>query len=693
MIHTKFWTVLLLIVVICKVEGQVYNRDFDLENFVENLFNLQEANVNYEDLYEQFLLLYENPINLNNADRNRLQLLFILSNQQIDSIIEYRENNGKLLSPFELLYIKGITPDLFTNLQPFISVDSNDFNSDSRPLLERILSERNNYVIMRYERSLEAKRGYKVEENEESPPYAGSPDKIYLRYRASKSGDFSIGFTTEKDAGEAITWNSNRKQYAMDFWSGHVMLEKLHKVTKVIIGDYQLQLGQGLLFGGGFGAGKGSETINALERTHLGIRPYTSVIEGGFLRGAAVNFELNTNLNLTGFLSRLRQDANIREGDVDNDFEQFFSSIQLLGLHRTKNELSNRRQIRESVYGLNLNYKPDELKQVGIILTANRFGLPIQRSNQPYNKFEFSGTQNLNASVYGNIKLKEFRFFGEAAMSKSGGTGALLGFTTTLSPRIDFAMIARNYTQDFHSFRGSAFGEGSRNINERGVYWGLKYRFNSQFYLTAYYDSFRFPWLRFRVNSPSEGNDYLVRLNYVPRRRVSMYLQYRKRNREENSSEVINNSVLVQNGTRQQVLANFQFRATPTLSLKSRVQYSKFGLGAEKTDGFAIIQDAVLDIGNLTISGRMAIFDTKGQENRQYAYERDVLYAFSIPAYYGRGIRNYILFAYPLNRKIDCWFRIARTTFYDRDEIGAGHETIDGNKRTDVKFQLRYKLN
>lgn len=147
------------------------------------------------------------------------------------------------------------------------------------------------------------------------------------------------------------------------------------------------------------------------------------------------------------------------------------------------------------------------------------------------------------------------------------------------------------------------------------------------------------------------------------------------------------------NGQRNQMLANFQFKATNTLSLKSRIQYSTFDFENIKTDGFAIMQDAVLDIGNLTISGRIALFDTEGQENRQYAYERDVLYAFSIPAYSGRGIRNYLLFSYRVNRQIDIWCRIARTTFYDRDQIGTGLETIDGNKRTDVKFQMRYKLN
>ena len=692
MTHNKIGLTLLLCFSLSLATAQD-KRDFNLETFVENLFNVQEANVNYEDLYEQLLLVYENPINLNTASREEMSLLFVLSNQQIEALIDYRNTNGKLLSIFELLYIQGFTERLVENLEPFISIDASEAFEDDRPLIQRILSERNNYLITRYERVIESKRGYQIAEDGDDAPYAGSPNKLYMRYRASKPGDFSIGFTTEKDAGEAISWNTDQKTYGMDYWSGHFMLEKLNKITKVIVGDYQLQLGQGLLFGGGFGAGKGSETINTLDRTHLGIRPYTSVIEGGFLRGAGATYKLNKQLNLTGFLSSLNQDGNIRAGDLDDEFEQSFSSVQLSGLHRTETELANRRQINESVYGLNLHYKPDELKQAGIIIAANRFNVPIQRTDQPYNQFEFSGTQNYNASLYGNLKVKDFRFFGEAGFSKSGGAGTVFGFNTTLSPRIDFAMVGRNYSRDFHSFRGSSFSEGSRNINERGIYWGIKYRLNRQFFLTAYYDTFKFPWLRFRVNTPSEGNDYLIRLNYVPKRNVAIYFQFRRRNKQQNISEQINTDIVVANGIRNQVLANFQFSATSNLSLKSRAQYSTFYFENNKTDGFAIMQDAVLDIGDLTISGRIALFDTEGQENRQYAYERDVLYAFSIPAYSGRGIRNYLLFSYRVNRQVDLWCRIARTTFYDRDVIGTGLESIEGNKRTDIKFQMRYKLN
>ena len=44
----------------------------------------------------------------------------------------------------------------------------------------------------------------------------------------------------------------------MDYWSFHFMLERQGKFRRVIVGDFQLQFGQGLLFGAGFSVGKGA---------------------------------------------------------------------------------------------------------------------------------------------------------------------------------------------------------------------------------------------------------------------------------------------------------------------------------------------------------------------------------------------------------------------------------------------------
>jgi hypothetical protein len=321
------------------------STEFNLESFIEELFNLQDTDANYEDLYESLFLLYQNPLNINLASTDELKSLYVLSNQQIVNLQNYIQERGKLLTLYELQLIEGFDFATLEKIRPFVRVNAKDAIADNRPLLKRILEERNNYLITRYERGIEQKRGYSPKENETDNRYAGSADKLYMRYRVSKLGDFSIGITTEKDAGESMAWQPKSKNYLMDFWSFHFMLENQGKWRKMIIGDYQLQFGQGLLFGAGFSVGKGSETVNTADRVTLGIRPYSSVLESGFLRGAATTYSINKKLNVTAFASRLPQDASIQEGAGADDFNQFFSSvdcIEPLPNSRIKGVLSKR---------------------------------------------------------------------------------------------------------------------------------------------------------------------------------------------------------------------------------------------------------------------------------------------------------------------------------------------------------------
>ncbi|HCY00068.1 MAG TPA: hypothetical protein DG754_08015, partial [Bacteroidales bacterium] len=94
----------------------------------------------------------------------------------------------------------------------------------------------------------------------------------------------------------------------------------------------------------------------------------------------------------------------------------------------------------------------------------------------------------------------------------------------------------------------------------------------------------------------------------------------------------------------------------------------------------------------LVITGRFAVFETDSWNTRIYAYENDVLYYFSIPAYYSRGTRAYLLAKYSIKRNIDIWLRVAQTYFADQKELGSSLDKIEGSTRSDVRIQVRYKF-
>jgi hypothetical protein len=312
-----------------------------------------------------------------------------------------------------------------------------------------------------------------------------------------------------------------------------------------------------------------------------------------------------------------------------------------------------------------------------------------RRSPQPYNLYEFSGKKNYNLGAHADYHWGSVSLFGEAATSRSGGIGAVGGLTAYISSSIQMAWVIRNYDKNFHAFYGNAFGENTRNINEKGMYWGIKLNPLRKLTLSAYYDYFKFPWLRYSTQAPSDGYEYLARADYTLTRKTNFFVQYREENKAAQVDDVIQK---VLPGVKNSCAINLKHTVNHIIKLHTRVQNSQYKLNNITTGGYAAAQDISLDFGRLKLDSRYAIFQTEDYHNRQYMYENDVLYAFSVPAYSGIGTRSYLILRYKFNRNLHGWIRAVRTHYEDRDQVGSGLERIEGNTRTDVKFQLILKL-
>jgi hypothetical protein len=89
---------------------------------------------------------------------------------------------------------------------------------------------------------------------------------------------------------------------------------------------------------------------------------------------------------------------------------------------------------------------------------------------------------------------------------------------------------------------------------------------------------------------------------------------------------------------------------------------------------------------------RYAIFDTDSYDSRIYAYESDILYAFSIPAYYSKGTRMYVNLKYTFKDFMDIWIKYSQTYYSDKNVISSGLTQINGNTKSEIKVQVKIKL-
>jgi hypothetical protein len=700
----KNWIFFLAVMLICARTGwtQTLPRpEIQVEDFVERLFNLQASDANYEDLYEQLLLLYANPLDLNDASPDELRNTYILSEKQVQDFLTYRQRNGRLLSIYELQAVPSMDAQTIQLLLPFIQVNEIPQDQDNRGLWKRICSEPNNSLMVRNTRLLEPQTGYSAAEpdaNGKIPTrYIGDPNRIFVRYRVSHARDFSFGFTAEKDPGEQLKWNPSTRQYGMDFWSAHAMLENRGIFNKIILGDYQYQFGQGLVYSAGFAVGKGAEPVTTVRRSSLGIRPYTSALEGMYFRGGGASIEWK-NFQLTLLGSEKRIDGNLEtlNDTIDNDFiETFATAISITGLHRTPTEISNKGNNRERMATAALQYRhPSGRFECGALATTIHYAFEIRRRPSFYNQFDFNGNQNQNFSFSAQYQFQNFAFFGESAVSRSGGNASIAGLLGSVGKGLDVSMVVRSYSPDYQAFYSNAFGELSRNANEQGIYWGIKYRFHSRWLAAFYYDMFRYPYASYLSDGPSVGSEYLSRITYTPTKTMSLFLQYRDESKLRNLSGNEGKTDVLVNTRRQNWVLQADAKVDTWLSFRSRLQGSRWmqEKGAASTYGLAVSQDVNLDFGKISISNRFSLFDTDDFNNRQYLYEKNVLYAFSIPALNGRGIRWYSLIQFAPTRKLDVWIRFAQTIQRDMPSIGSGLEEINGPSRSEITAQIRLKF-
>lgn len=673
-------------------QGQI-----DTEKLVERLFPVQEEDLDYAAIYEVLFQLYSNPININLADAEILQASYLLNPNQINSIISYREKYGPFLSLYELQAVPDLSPETIQQILPFITLGNNG-NSYSKGLIRRIIDEEQGYLLFRHRRVLESRKGFTTADSSSSGQpnsrYLGGPNDLYLRFRIQHARDFSLGITLDKDAGEQFIWDPKSNRYGFNFFSFHFTKYQVRNWKVISVGDYQVQFGQGLVFGAGYSLGKGAETVPTVRKSSVGILPYTAAMEFGFFRGLGATYQSGKwqGTIITSFAPRDGR-SSLERDSLENVFETI-SSLSQSGLHRTASEISTKAKFREVSIGGNTQYSFSKKLSIGGNFLSTRFDKPWIKTPSVYNQFDFSGQSNWVGSFYFNYNWKNFFLFGETGISKSLGKGSVLGFITSLSKEFNLSMVWRNYDRDFHSLYGNSFSEGTRSINERGVYLGMEYQPTRQWKLNAYYDFFRFPWLRYRVYSPSNGFEWLARISYSPSKTLLTFIQLRTEQKERNLSDTGESALpyLVSPIKKSNGMLSLEYQLSKQVFIRSRILGSRVEFNSEKSYGFMVLQDFQYARDNWKFTTRFALFDTDNYDNRQYAFENNVLWAFSVPAFSGQGMRYYFLGQYKFNTQLTAYFRFARTSYSDRDQIGSGLQTIDSSHITETTFLIRYML-
>ena len=678
--------ILIILLFLTGITAQSQEISNELMDQIENFIEEQDENIDLVNLLERLRILSQSKLNLNRVDADELRELRLLSEIQINDLLDHILIYGDLISLEELQSIPSFQLNDIIRLREFVQVNANDRFQMSLP---QMLKESRHVAFVKWSRVLQDKKGY-LPKDDGTTNYQGDENRVLIRYRNNFENRFRMGFILEKDSGEK--YFSANDNLGVDYLSVHAFLKDYSKVLKdVAIGDFTVSLGQGLISHNSFGSGKGALTTQIIRGGRV-IRPYSSINENGFMRGIGDTIRHYDNVEVSLFGSHVKRDGNIRTDTLENDEpDLLFSSLQLSGNHRTLSEIEDRKAIGITSIGGSIKYKRRR-GHIAVNAVSHSFDRDLQRSPELYNKYRFAGESLTNISLDYNYRYKNFNIFGESAMALNQGQAHMVGLMIGLNRFLSAAIHYRNYAKDYNALLPNAFGETSSNNNENGIYFGLEWQLAKKWKLRTYADFWKHPWLRFTVNRPSTGMEFYTRLDFYLKRQLLIYTQFSHETKLNNYN--VDGLATTQIGTQQRYkmrihLAN-QF--TKGFELRTRAEFSIFKNAIQTSKGFLIYQDFIFKsiASPLSFTSRFAYFDTDDFQSRIFAFENSVLYEFGIPAYFDQGIRYYINLRYRGIRNLTLELRYSKTHLTNRESFSSGNEFIDGDVRSEVKVQVRY---
>jgi hypothetical protein len=663
---------LLCLTIACFAQDPPPTTQQQLENITEN----NDEDPKDDNLLQQLEYFRKHPVNLNTATVEELQALRFVTDLQISNFIRYRNLLGKLVSIYELQAVP--TWDLLTikKILPYVIISN--AGSVKENFLSR-LGKGEQSLLFRITRVLEKSKGY----NTSLPThYLGDRNHLMFRYRYQYKDLLYFGLTGDKDAGEQFFKGAQSKGF--DFYSFHFFARRLGSIKLIALGDYTVNLGQGLIQWQSLAFGKSSEVMS-IKRQAPVLVPYRSAGEFYFNRGIGITLQ-KKNIEATAFASYKKI-----SGNIVNDTAERFTSLLSSGYYRTPSENADKNKIMLASFGGNISYQSSSFK-IGLNTVVHHFDIPLQKRDEPYNLYAISGKKIFNSSIDYSYTYKNIHLFGEAAIDKNFHKAIINGILMSVDSKIDLSILHRNIQKEYQSLFGNAFTENTTPVNEKGLYAGIAVRPVSGWQLNAYADFFQFPWIKYLVNAPSRGYDYLIQLNYQPNKQFGMYVRYKNKNKPTNSSA---NGIIYypQDQVKQNLRIHLSQQLSSVFSITCRSELLWFNHQSKNSErGFLGYIEGSYNWEKLSANLRLQYFETDSYDSRIYVYESDVLYGFSIPAFYDKGIRYYFNFNYDVTKNLQFWLRWGQTIYNDKNVIGSGLDEIKGRLRSEMKIQVQYNF-
>lgn len=691
--------IILIALIICASSSKAQNW----EDFVDYFTTDEElaGEADWANDLEELQQLHLNPININTATPNELRALPFLSEKQIEDIYRYIDLHGGMHSLNELRLIRSISYAEHRFLHLFVYVDEQHttrrFHEEQKEknAWEELWKYPRHTLASRMDIPLYQRKGYRVENG-----YQGSPlyNKVYYKFETSRH--ISASLRAERDPGER----------GIDSYGAHLMLLDLplsrtvnapqSKVflKSLVVGDFKVSFGQGLLLKQGFSMGK---SMPLLRHTRE-FRAHTSTEETNFMRGIGTSLTFS-DLTLSLFYSHRNWDATpnaAKEGEPTT-----IRTILHDGYHRTATEKSKKGILATNTLGGNMSWqrkglhtglsgyylKTDKDIEPGtqayrqIYPQGNHFGgISLDYSYEMY-RWQFFGETSYAGTLMQSLNHEEPQKQDEASQSKTRkGIALIHGGKWRISQRYTLTALQRYYNHHYYSFYSSAISENGAVQNETGFLVRLDASPWDAVELSTYFDTFYNPWPRYGLKKSSGGIEGMTQMRCKITSKDQIEVRYKVKKKEYGTGTQTNHQIRL---TYDRSSFNQHLHFKTSLLCHALTQSTGFALGQ------SITYKPDIEEPKWQISCSGLYFHTKDYNSRVYNYETNVSEMVYMPTFYGHGIHATGYARYKIwGERIQLELKYGITRYFDRKVQGSDMQTIYSPVKNDITAQIKLKI-
>ena len=577
------------------------------EGDLEKLFTNEEETYKETELHDYLQQLKKDKLDINKATSEQLLTFPWLSKTEVSIIIKLRTR--QLITSMQNLIDAGISPEICTEIEPYITFPTNESQTKAMYKPIQIKSR------IRFQNKFDS-------------PY-DNPLKLYQRHQFYWN-DYTLSLLSQKDEGE--------NDY-LDFCSASLQKEDFGIIKKAIIGNYRLAIGQGILFAPKIGLSKGGETTRQPVKSFGMLKQYTSTAESFSLFGGASQFQWR-KLSILPFYSQYKLDASVINDSINN--------IDITGFHRTDTEKDKKNAIEERLYGIHLQY--GNKKYIGLTAFKYKFDKPFLDKEYPQEQILFG--------IDYSLLLNRFCLFGEMSITdRSKRRKAYLVGLSLLEKRFENLIIVYDYDKYFPTYHGNPFHNSSNYDNQKGIYYGILFRPAKKSKLNLYFDIYNFPKERYFEKMPTYGVDKFLQFD---QKWKDNKIRITVRNQDKETYQNIEDSKKIYSFQRTTLRSDFWHYLQKNVRLRLRAEYSyeDYESISKYDDGFLFFQEIKI-VFFKRWQNLIRFTQYRSNDITLYMYENDIDGIMLNSQFSGDGFFWFLLLKYRITNYLSLQFKYA----------------------------------